>query len=246
MAPTDELLMAYVDGELDAEARARLEAQLAADPQLAERVQAQRDLRARLSSAFDDVLREAVPQRLLDAARRTQAGAAPVGDLAGRRHRLPRVSRWPQWSALAASVLLGLSLGAALFRGQLGGPLAFRDGQMLAQGALRTALDTQLAQDRPEAGVQVGISFVAKSGEYCRSFTLAGQQLSGVACRSGGQWQVQATARAAEAGSGSGGLRMAASPLPEALTATIDALRAGDPLDAEGERRALQRGWSRP
>ena len=72
-----------------------------------------------------------------------------------------------------------------------------------------------------------------------------------MACRSRGQWQVQATVRLpAEAGNGAriqeGGLRMAASPFPEALTAAIDALRAGDPLDAEGEWQAVERRWNRP
>jgi hypothetical protein len=253
MIPTDELLMAYVDGELDADARVRLEAQLAADPQLAARVQQHRALRARLRAAFDGALQETVPRSLQDAARLAQVGAAPVSELVVGRGRVPRLqsaSRWPRWSALAASVLLGLGLGAVLFRGQSGGPLALRDGQMLAQGALRTALDTQLAEDRPRSGAQVGVSFVARSGDYCRSFTLegqnlAGQALGGVACRSGGQWQVQATTRLpTEAANGP--LRMAASPLPEALTATIDALRAGDPLGPEAERQAVQRGWNRP
>jgi hypothetical protein len=248
MTPTDPLLMAYVDGELDADARARLDAQLANDPQLAARVRRERDLRARMQAAFDGVLQEPVPQRLLDVVSRAEAGVASVSELAARRVRGPEVARWPRWSALAASVLLGLILGAALYRSQFSGPLVLRDGQMLAQGALRAALDTQLARDRPASGAQVGYSFLSKSGDYCRSFTLTGQDLSGIACRSGGQWQVQATARpAAAAVTGeAGGLRMAASPWPEALTATGDALRAGDPLDAEAERQAVQRGWTRP
>ena len=253
MANTDETLMAYVDGELDPQARALLEAQLVVDPQLAARVGRHRDLRARMRAAFDNVVQEPVPESLLAAARDGQAGVARVENLAEHRNRAPGASHWPRWSALAASVLLGLVLSAALFRGQIGGPLVLQDGQMLAQGSLRTALDTQLAQDRPQRGPQVGLSFVARSGDYCRSFTMAGEQpasqaLSGVACRSGGQWQVQATVQlpAAAENSADGGLRMASSPIPEALAATIDALRAGDPLDAEAERQAVRRGWNRP
>lgn len=253
MAHTDETLMAYVDGELDPQARAGLEAQLAVDPQLVARVQRHRDLRARLHAAFDNVVQEPVPQSLVAAARDGPAGLAPIARLAEHRNRAPRASRWPSWSALAASVLVGLVLGAALFRGPIGGSLMLQGGQLLARGSLRTALDTQLAQDRPQRGAQVGLSFVARSGDYCRTFTMpgeqsAGQPLSGVACRSGGQWQVQAAIRlpAAAGNNADGGLRMASSSIPEALAATVDALRAGDPLDADAERQAVQRGWNRP
>ena len=69
---SDELLFAYIDNELDAAARAEVEAVIAADPALAKRVDEQRALRTLLSGTFDPILSEPVPERLLAA---TQAPA---------------------------------------------------------------------------------------------------------------------------------------------------------------------------
>ena len=63
------MLLAYVDGELDAAARADVDAAIAVDPQLAQRVQQQQALRQMLSATYDPVLDEPMPARLLAAAR---------------------------------------------------------------------------------------------------------------------------------------------------------------------------------
>jgi anti-sigma factor RsiW len=51
----DETLMAYADGELDGTARAAVEAAMAADAALAERVARHHELRRRLQAAFEPV-----------------------------------------------------------------------------------------------------------------------------------------------------------------------------------------------
>src|SRR5207253_696626 len=63
MSYSEETLMAYADGELDPAARAALEAAMAADPGLAQRVARHQALRARLRAALDPVLDEPLPQR---------------------------------------------------------------------------------------------------------------------------------------------------------------------------------------
>jgi anti-sigma factor RsiW len=62
-------LQALVDGRLHDDRRAEVEAAVAADPALAERVTAYRAQAAALRAAFEPVLEEAVPVRLLDATR---------------------------------------------------------------------------------------------------------------------------------------------------------------------------------
>ena len=65
----DDLLAAYVDGELDEAERLRVEQAIARDARLAQRVAQQRALRGRMRNAFERVLHEPVPQRLVNAAR---------------------------------------------------------------------------------------------------------------------------------------------------------------------------------
>ena len=58
MSISDETLMAYADGELEPAQRAEIEAAMAADPKLAERVEQHRALRRKLNAAYDPVLLE--------------------------------------------------------------------------------------------------------------------------------------------------------------------------------------------
>jgi anti-sigma factor RsiW len=69
MSIPDETLMAYADGELEPAQRAEVEAAMAADPKVAERVERHRALRRKLNAAFDPVLQETVPHALIAAAR---------------------------------------------------------------------------------------------------------------------------------------------------------------------------------
>lgn len=227
MAISDEILMAYVDGELDAAARAEVDAALAGDAALRAKLEAQQRLRTRLSAAFDGALAERVPARLSAAA---EAPRADVVDLAARRAR-----RWSarDWGAMAASLAAGVVLGVGL----MGAPalmIAAGEDGLMARGALARALDAQLASD--EAGaVRIGLSFRDQSGGYCRTFDLIESQTSGLACRAQAGWTVAMTA---------------ANPQSEIRTAgagevlaAVEARIAGEPLDAEAEVAAREAGW---
>ena len=186
MSFSDETLMAYVDGELDAATRAEIEAALASDAGLAQRIARQRQSRARLQAAFDPVLHEPLPPRLLESAQRFPGAGRADKVVPLRRAPAPRWS-WPQWGAMAASLLLG-ALAAALLLAPTGGPIITRHGEMLAGGTLARALTAQLASRQPpDAPVQIGVSFRARSGLYCRSFVLRDKTaLAGLACRDQG------------------------------------------------------------
>jgi anti-sigma factor RsiW len=62
-------LQAYVDGRLAAAQRAGVEAELAANPELATQIEAYRTHTEALRAAFQSVLEEPIPVRLLDATR---------------------------------------------------------------------------------------------------------------------------------------------------------------------------------
>ena len=251
MTISDDTLHAYVDGELDAAARAEVEAAIAADPQLAQRVQQGQSLRGLLRAAYDPVLDEPVPARLLAAAR----GAAPVAkvvDLAAERASRKAMpvrawaGGWPQWGAMAACLVVGIFVGHSALIAPAGDAVATRDGQMVARGELARSLSTQLSSAQPgDAPVRIGLSFVSRGDEYCRTFLLRRGGAAGLACRHGDDWQLRVLTQDPAASAGAGGLRMAASPTPPAVLRAVDEQIQGSALDAEAERAALQRGWRR-
>ena len=77
MTISDEQVMAYVDGELDAQTRNEVERAMESDPEVARRVARQRALRNKLRAAFNNVLNEPVPDRLVSAARTAPVASAP-------------------------------------------------------------------------------------------------------------------------------------------------------------------------
>jgi anti-sigma factor RsiW len=75
---SDEALVAYLDGELDPAERHHVEAWLAADPAVRERLAALAQASDLVRSAYADIVDEPIPQRLIAAARgETATTAAP-------------------------------------------------------------------------------------------------------------------------------------------------------------------------
>jgi len=228
------MLMAYADGELDEISRARVERAIAADPALRARLEQQRKLRATLAAFYGPTAEEDVPERfraMLD---------NNVVDFAGAKARRTQAARplWRNFAALAATLVLGLALGRTLLM-PAGGPVGIENGTMVAQGPLAASLDTQLASAQaPDAATRIGTSFAATDGRLCRTFDSAA--LAGIACRGEQGWQLIMTS------AGSGGPRSdyrqagSADPL---VAQAAQALMAGEPFDANAERRARDSGW---
>jgi len=251
----DDLLAAYVDGELSESERAQVEQAIARDARLAQRVAQQRALRLRLRNAFNGV-REPMPQRLLNAARlEPLSGPAQIIDLARvRAERARRAERRrPQipsraTMAIAASLLLGL--GAGLLLEHLfvsAGPTEYRDGALLASGLLNRALNEQLASAAPgSSAVRIGLSFRSRNGGFCRTFVFDNHRsLTGLACREQQRWHILTLLGAdASASAGSApGYRMAGAAMPTALLQAVNERISGEPLDADAEAKARRAAW---
>jgi len=250
MTIPEEMLTAYVDGELEEEARAGVERAMAADAEIAARIERHRALRRRLHAAYDPVLEEPVPGRLIEAAHTPMEGArSNVMQL--RASRSLSVPRWSsrELTAIAASLILGALVSALGLRWFDGAPVQSRDGRLIARGMLSAALTTELASN-PRAGAQVtiGISFLSKAGDYCRTFTLAGRSaMAGLACRERDAWQIEALARSEPEVSSSGGAyHPAASSIPRVILDAASGAMTGEPLDAHAEAAARARSWTHP
>jgi hypothetical protein len=251
--------MAYVDGELPPADHAAFEARLAHEPALASAVARERTLRASLQSAYAPVLDEPVPAGLLDLlampgpAAIAANDALPAGTNDAHRATLPRARRWtwPQFGAMAASLVLGLLVGARLLAPHPaagGDTLALNvanDGAITAQGHLRDALEQRVAGTDldPNSNVAVGLTFRNHAQQYCRTFTLDNAS-SGIACKQADGWVVADLERATSVpASAVGAYRTAGSAFSPSLLQAIDAMRDGDTLDAAGETAAKAKGW---
>lgn len=116
------MLMAYVDGEVDAATAREIEAAIAADPTVAARAQRLRDSAAVARAAFADALHEPLPDRLLQvfdaapaaaasaataAASEAPAAKANVVALSARRMAAPprKIVGWAMAASVAALVI---------------------------------------------------------------------------------------------------------------------------------------------
>ncbi len=223
-------IAALVDGELDDLTARRIEREAESDAALAAAIARQRALKAQLAAHYAPVMDEAVPERL----RALLVTPAIDTSLAGRR--AARQARFApmHWGAIAASLVLGLTIGLRPW--MPAADVTDAGATLVASGPLAAALDTQLASNQPaDASVRIGLSFRDRAGRYCRSFE--GRDLAGIGCRDGDRWALERTQR----GEAAGTYRQAASG---ALAADAAAMMVGDPLDAAAERAGRDKGWA--
>jgi hypothetical protein len=240
----DETLMAYADGELDEATRRAVEDAMQSDPDVAARVAAHRALRSRVSDAFDRVLEEPIPDRLRAAAAATPATKATDIEAARNARGAPlRRWAWKEWSAIAASVLLGLFVGRTVLQTPDSEYVADRERQLFAIGALEEQLSSQPSGERLLDGrIAIAATFRNEANEYCRAFnTGAPQSLSGVACRSEDGWRIRMLTQ--RPGEETSEYRQAGTQLPAIVAQAVESMMRGDALDAEEEAAARARGW---
>ena len=242
---SDELLIAFVNGELAEPARAAVERAIRADPAIAARVAQHRARRSRVYGVVAggrDSGGHAPAQGCQGSAKVVQLDtirAARLGPLAAPPPPAPQWTR-RHWAALAAAVVLGALAGAGGWHvlqdeAELAS-LSGAGGALVAQGNLAAALTGQLASPGPSGRVRIGISFLAKNGAYCRSFVM--DTTAGLACRENGQWKIPVLAQGP-----AGAAWMDGTVLPPAVLDAIDQRIEGTPLSSAAERAAQARGW---
>ena len=231
MELNDELLCAYIDGELDAGQRDQIEQALAQD--------AGGRLRLSRMRAADERLRVEIPVSANAAgdplARLILRGEAAAPALAAR---MP-VNSWRYGFALAAGCA-ALALGFVLAR--VGGNTS--SPEIFASKALQSTLE-RAASGAPlgsEAGAAAIVLTVnTQDGRFCRLYRLrtgvAAGVAEGVACREDGRWRV--VGFDATVPSDTGFHTAGASPL---LDGVLDRL-GGEALAPAAERAALLRNW---
>lgn len=238
MNPTDETLSAYLDDELDADARAALESLLARDAAARERLQALSDSDARLRAAMPLGSAEADPLAALILGGTASAGRTPAPVMTMPRPALRRRRRLASVMAMAAG-LGAIVLGQALLTRHDSGDAGAAAPWLQADSGWQAALDRQ--PSGVAGATRIELSFAAADGRHCRLFAQAGGE--GLACRAATDtgWQVVAwDATAPQAGASDGYQPAGASA---ALDSAMNRLGGGDALAPEQERQLIERQW---
>lgn len=224
MTLNDELICAYLDGELDAEKRAEVETMLQTSGGGVARLE-------RMRSA-DDLMRRAFPSYA--SAQGDPLAAQIMGPIEAR---VKAFHLWRQAGAIAAAALLGV-VGANMVA-------TFGDGAGASRLSGRTAalLETMPSgiTARTDNGVMnIEFSVRTEGGAPCRVYRVqsSSEMIEGLACREGGEWRGVAQSVVAQHDAGdfvtAGG---------GSIDAALVALGNAEALPREQENLLLESAW---
>lgn len=265
---SDEILMAYADGELTPEECQALERTLRHDPVLRARVEPFIQTRDRLSAAFAHTLLEPVPERLIATVRRARpparASAAGFPFAAHVRSFLAAASAalapGGLTPALAASmavlVVAGATAGwlAGRTHGESPALIASSGPDLAATGVLAHALEatrsgTVSDVEATQASVVPVLSFKTADDTVCREYRVrsAGPErdFAGIACRKAdGAWRIaQHVEMPKQATAAPDGYQTATGTNVSSIDTMIEAMMSGEAFGSEDEARLLKNGW---
>lgn len=241
---SDETVMRYVDGELDEETSARLEAELATDADLNRRLEMFAETRLAAQEALRPALDEPVPEQLQASveAMVAKAKASPADQSVPAGTGKARLfSPANDWMRLAAAACIAAVLGIAA--GLMFGDREPASGLQIAgieDGPLAAALRSVPSGDEKtlDSGTFKAIaSFKDSQQALCREFELAmanNSRVSSVACVEAGEWKLRFAVNLP--GNDQGYAPASSSEVLDAYLAGID---AGAPLSAAEEKAAL-------
>ncbi|MGL4636326.1 MAG: anti-sigma factor family protein [Beijerinckiaceae bacterium] len=249
---SDEMLMAFADGEADEATMLLVEDALEKDETLAERLEVFMATRHILKKEFNDIAREPVPDHLtkfvMSGGEMQAAKAMPATKVT--QDNVP--SRWRPMS-MAAAILgvvaggIGYLLGAANIPQTGGGPmlvLATADQQLGTMLATRTDGSKASWGDKARGyGGEITMRATHRTrAGYCRTYGITdskGADFGGVSCRVGNVWRTEVLT--AE-GQNIGGYAPA-SGMAKAIEAFLDAADAEDPLSQAAVAERIANEW---
>jgi AcrR family transcriptional regulator len=272
MMLSDEVLMAYADGQLDANERARLEQLIAQDPEANARLEVFQATGRDLASVFDEHMNSPLPEKLSRLA--LYAQPLPVNKLLPvKRSSLGLVAEafrsfvrpahpFGLAAASAAMLIAGIGAGWLLHggAGESGSPMSDlvqveSDGRTVARGPLSMALNNSQSGRETilpfAAGmvlrVAVKLSFRNHAQDYCRLYEaglVGSENFGGIACNSNGQWDIKLQVQLAPAHP-SAGRTAPAGTKGSALEAAVMSWIDGDALDQRDEDAMILKGWKK-
>lgn len=263
---TDEMLMAYADGELQSEERTFVEAILERDPAARARLAIFVSTGRPLAALYKKPMLEKPPADLVKLvlfrgidkpARPKRKARYPWSAIIEWVRRLvppltPVQTAFASIVLLAAGMVLGWLLRNPLLDGRSGRELvALENGRLFARGALQRALETaqsgrevKIDGARNDAvAVRIVLTFKSKAQTFCREYeveTAAGEKHAGLSCRDReGRWALHVHVP-------TGGLvrsGLAGGVGTFAIDAIVEKIIEGDAFDAKDETAVMNRKW---
>lgn len=219
---TDEMLMAYVDGELDPATHREVERAVAADAALKARADEFRASKALAREAFADIMERPVRDDLMRLLSAPEPKAARM------------VSWWrSQWALVPFAAAIAVAAG-------VGGYLAGQGGQPASGGGLgNAALIALIGETAGGEERALGSSTYRTLGTYrvaggeCRIFEVFGEEVGGamrgVGCDRGQGWGIDIAAMQGDPS----GITPASQEALASIDAYLDALEAEGPIELE-------------
>jgi len=227
----DELICAYLDGELDQEKRALVEHRLASDKGAAARLERMR--------GADALIRRALPRFASDA-------HDPIAALIMERplNVVKLVER--TWVRRAAAIAAACVIGVLVGRLSGSEQVSDIDPQMRLGAEIERVLEnTPSGQSAPIMGgeVHMALSVQTETGVFCRQFRAVSglHAADGLACRDGGQWRLVVQSAAAREAAAYNTAAAEVSP----MDAAINELGGATVLDESEERALIAADWRR-
>ncbi len=246
----DELLSAYIDGELPNGEADALTERLAAEPELMQRLEALRSADGAVRDVYAAIEKTPLPASVLGLFDESQSETPAGNVIAFPARGMRRFFEVPVAIAASLALVAGF-LGATLLRQDALSPPpgdGFVAGPVAAGSELHDLLESApsgRSQDLSGRPAEVILTFADAGGDWCRQLRVGaeGRSIHGVACRRDAGWQLEAIALG-DTGAPDGQFGTASGTTPGLVRAAVDALIGDDaPLEADQENRLIAEGW---
>ena len=264
--------MAYVDGEVDAATREKIEAALQSDPELRARAAIFEATGRSIADVFDPILSHPLSQQQeripVDAGK--EGSAVPTAHEQNLRpanflRRLSSLFETPTPFSLAVALSavfvgglgLGLLMNTGLVPDSAPGTdlVAYRDDGLVATGSLNQTLETlgsglkfaKSISGGQELVIKPILTFRDQAGRFCREYEIlypAASRFAGLACRTGeANWSVLVHTQVASQPASGNETAVASGGGLETIDAVVERIIEGDALHAEQETSLINKGW---
>ena len=238
---TDEMITAWLDGEVSPQQREEIEQAVAASPQLGLRVARLSRMDLMLAPAYAETLKAPIPERFEKILSRPRV---PGWNFSALRSVFGNLLDPRPLGMAAAALVVGVVAGSLLLGNQAAkaGFETTADGDLVANKEMAISLASLQSGGAvgPQA-VRIKLSMVDEGGNYCRQFETTGA--SGLACLDSGKWKIDTLSPAKGTAVHGDQYVMADGAVDPAIAGALERLGVKEVLDQSQETAAIAAGW---